>query len=287
MPPEYREAEIIIAGRPRLFVRLWAPPSQAPPRATIMITHGVNEHAGRYEHVAARLAAEGYAVCAPDLRGHGRSEGQRARVRDLGEYLEDLDATFDWLNARGPTGPLFLLGHSMGAAVSALYVLRRRPALAGLILSGAPVITPPDLSPLLRRAAPVMARVAPWMPTQPIVGISRDPAVVARTKADPLMTQGPMRAATGAALLRAIAEIEGQMAALTLPLLIMHGGADRIVSPEGSRVLYERAGATDKTLHIYDGLYHEIFNEPEQAQVLDDLCAWLAAHLPVEENAAP
>ena len=287
MPPQYREDEIILAGRPRLFVRLWSPPA-APPRATVMITHGVNEHAGRYEHVAARLIACGYGVCAPDLRGHGRSEGPRALVRDLGEYLPDLDAAFDWLKAQGPTGPLFLLGHSMGAAVSALYVLRRRPELAGLILSGGPVITPPDLSPLLRRVAPFLAKVTPRLPTQPISGISRDPEVVARTKADPLMTQTPIRAASGAALLRAAAEIEAQMGAFGLPLLIMHGGADRIVSPEGSRVLYERAGSIDKTLRIYDGLYHEIFNEPEKEQVLDDLCAWLDAHTPTARgDAAP
>jgi alpha-beta hydrolase superfamily lysophospholipase len=178
-------------------------------------------------------------------------------VRDLSVYLDDLDAAFAWLKAQGPTGPLFLLGHSMGATISALYVLRRRPTLAGLILSGAPVITPPDVSPLLRRAAPLLGKVAPWLPTQPIMGISRDPEVVARTKADPLVTQTPMRAGTAAAMLRAMQEIEAHMDAFTLPLLIMHGSADRIVSPQGSRVLYERAGAADKTLHIYEGLYHE------------------------------
>lgn len=278
MERSYNEDEITPSGGPRLFVRLWRP--RAAPRATIMIAHGVNEHGERYAHVAARLAAEGYAVCAPDLRGHGRSAGERAMVADFGAYLDDLDAAFGWLGAQGASGPRYLLGHSMGAAVSAFYVLVRRPALAGLILSGAPVITPPNISPLMRRAAPILARLLPRLPTQPIEGISRDPEVVARTKADPLMVQSPMRAATGAALLRAIATIESHMAELTLPLLILHGTADRIVAPEGSRVLYARAGAADKTLHLYEGLYHEIFNEPEREQVLDDLCAWLAERTP-------
>jgi lysophospholipase len=177
-------------------------------------------------------------------------------------------------------GSVFLLGHSMGGTVALAYALRHQDRLRGLILSG-PLAALEAAPPHMRFAGRVLSVVAPRLPLIAIDAtlISRDPAVVQAYESDPLVYHGKLPARTVAELARTIESLPQAVPAITVPTLIMYGTADGLCPPEGSLMLAERIGATDKTLLSYDGLYHEIFNEPEQHRVLDDLCAWLAARV--------
>jgi alpha-beta hydrolase superfamily lysophospholipase len=197
------------------------------------------------------------------------------------QYLADLDAFR--LHVAPPTdAPVFLFGHSMGGLVALLYTLNRAPDFRGLLLSAPAIEVNPDLAPFLRRVAQGLGRLAPTLPTvhSPQGVISRDPAVVEAARQDPLNYHGRTLARTGAELLRAGDEAQSRLHELRTPFLVCHGTADPLASPVWSRRLYERAAAEDKTLKLYNGLYHETFNEPEQDAVLADLGAWLAARLP-------
>ncbi len=268
-------------GGRMLFERAWLPDGAA--RARLIIVHGYAEHSGRYAHVGAYFSDRGYAVQALDLRGHGRSSGERVLVRSLNEYLDDLDAFLRHLDAAdGNAGvPAFLLGHSMGGAIVTLAMVTRRPKFDGLIVS-AGVLTPASgvqraVSAMLR----VVGRVAPRVRlfTLDSTTVSRDPQVVALYDSDPLNYRGKIPAGTAAAMTRAVALIVKREPSIALPLLVLHGSADQLTSPEGSRMLYERASSADKMLKVYEGLYHEILNEPEQALVMGDIAFWLDAHV--------
>lgn len=263
----------------RLFARHWQ--SKGPCRATVALVHGYAGHSGRYDHVAATFADLGVATYAFDLRGHGQSEGRRAYIDNFDRYLDDLELFLDEVRDQSP-GPLFLFGHSMGGLISLTFVLKRQPELQGLLLSAPAVEVNPDLAPVLRRFARVLGWIAPTLPTvrSPQGAISRDPQVVADAEADPLNYHGRIPARTGAELLRVGEEARERLAELTMPFLILHGTDDRLATATWSRRLYEQAAAEDKTLRLYEGLYHETFNEPESERVLRDLHNWLAAHLP-------
>ncbi len=239
----------------------------------MVIAHGASEHSGRYSHVAARLVDAGYAVYAIEHRGHGRSEGPRALIDRMSNAVADLDAL---ITTAGP--PVFLLGHSMGGTVALAYALRHQDRLRGLILSG-PLAALEAAPPHMRIAARILSALAPRLPLVDIDStlVSRDPAVVQAYQSDPFVHHGKLPVRTVSELAATIDSLPAAVPAITVPTLIMYGTADRLCPPEGSLMLSERIGATDKTLLAYEGLYHEIFNEPEQERVLDDLCAWLAA----------
>ena len=264
----------------QLFERAWLPDS--PPKAAIAIVHGYAEHSGRYEHVAERLVASGYAVYALDLRGHGRSEGRRVFIRSIDEHLADVDCFLSLVRERQPGLPLFLLGHSMGGTIVASYLVTGARELSGAILSAPAIRSQRGSSAIARALLAVLAKFIPRLPVGRLdsAEISRDPQVVARYDADPLVYRGRMPAGTVSALGGAARMVLAGMKSMTLPLLLMHGTLDTLTEPEGSRQIHEEAAATDKTLKLYEGLYHEIFNEPEQARVLDDLVEWLGARTP-------
>ena len=257
-----------------LFERHWLPEGAA--RADVVIVHGYAEHSGRYEHVGTLLAERGYAVHAFDLRGHGQSAGPRVLVRSAAEYLDDLDAFL--ARSRTSGRPLFLLGHSMGGTIVTLEVIERAPAIDGLILSG-PALTAVGTSPIVARIVQLLGRFLPRLRLRKLdaAAVCRDPAVVAAYESDPLVDRGKMYAGTAAAMMRAMRAIDRGAQRVHVPLLVMHGTEDRLADPQGSRALHERASSPDKTLRLYAGLYHEIFNEPEQREVLGDLLAWLDA----------
>jgi acylglycerol lipase len=263
------------AGGLRIYWQDWLP--DADPRAVVVIAHGASEHSGRYTHVAERLVNEGYAVYAIDHRGHGRSEGPRALIDRMDRAVADLD---ELVARAGPPADtrVFLLGHSMGGTVALAYALRHQDRLRGLILSG-PLAALEAAPPHMRIAARILSTLTPRLPLIDIDStlVSRDPAVVQAYQTDPLVHHGKLPVRTVSELAATIDSLPAAVPAITVPTLIMYGTADRLCPPEGSLMLSERIGATDKTLLAYDGLYHEIFNEPEQQRVLDDLCAWLAA----------
>ncbi|ARA92909.1 MAG: alpha/beta hydrolase [Bacteroidetes bacterium] len=260
-----------------LFTRTWWP--AGPPHAALLIVHGYAEHSGRYHRLAGHLTEAGYVVHAYDHRGFGRSEGRRGRVV-LATALHDLDRVVAHLRQQAPGRALLMLGHSMGGTLAALYAITHQPYLAGLLLSSPALRIPilPPLQPLVR----VLGRILPGLPTLPLDrrGLSHDPEVVRQAEADPLNYHGATPAGTAAALLEAGRTVLDRAAHLTLPLLITHGTADPIADPQGSEALYERAGATDKTLSLFEGFYHEPFNEPDGRIVIDTLTDWLEEHTP-------
>lgn len=265
-----RTGETMLASNgAQLFAQWWLPAED--PRAIVAIVHGYAEHSGRYAQTATDLVGRGYGIEAVDLRGHGRSSGERVHVTSYDEYLDDVDAFLARVRAVHPGKKLFLLGHSMGGGVVTSYVIARKPALDGVILSGAAMLArredPPAGTP------PQPARTGPL----PAETISRDPAVVAAYENDPLVYRGAPPARTGAAWASAYQRVQEGMASISCPLLILHGTADQLVPYQGSVQLHETACSTDKTLKLYEGLYHEVLNEPERDLVVGDIVDWLDA----------
>jgi acylglycerol lipase len=262
----------------RIFWRSWSP--DAPPRAVIVLVHGLGEHSGRYDHVVARLVHEGYAVHAVDHRGHGRSDGPRAFIEDMDHVVADVDTLVDQAVVAASGVPVFMLGHSMGGLVGMRYAIAHQQRLAGLILSAAlaQLEAVPKPLELVGRALSVIAPRAPLIAIDATL-VSRDPAVVQAYRADPLVHHGKLSARTAAQLADAVARLPSTVGAITVPTLILYGTADGLCPPSGSVMLAERIGATDRTVTAYDGLFHEILNEPERETVLEEIVGWLGARV--------
>jgi alpha-beta hydrolase superfamily lysophospholipase len=274
-----RESSFAGAGGVEIFWQAWFPDGDAS--AVVVIAHGAGEHSGRYVHVAQRLTGEGYAVYAIEHRGHGRSHGPRALIDRLDNAVADLDGLVALASAEHPGAPAFLLGHSMGGTIALSYALAHQQRLAGLVLSGPLAALDPTPAPLrlTARALSVLAPRTPLIEIDPSL-VSRDPAVVEDYRRDPLVYHGKLPARTVVELAAAIDSFPNAVGAITVPVLIMYGTDDGLCPPGGSVMLSQRIGSTDRTLLDYAGLYHEILNEPERDQVLEDLCQWLAARVP-------
>lgn len=257
--------------------RWWLPRGES--RAAIVLVHGLKDHSARYDYVGGWLAGRGYAVYAPDLRGHGESERERFFVETFDEYVEDLEVFMGRIREREEGRPLFLLGHSMGGAVASLFVLDRRPDLQGLVLI-APALEPTDdVSPILIWLSGFISRFFPRAPVTKVDvrALSHLPAVVEAARKDPLSNERPAPARTGYEILRAMRRIRDRAAEISVPLLVMHGTEDHLTNPRGSEILFERAGSREKDIKLYKGLYHEILNEPEKEEVLEDIVRWMNA----------
>lgn len=269
-----------------LFAQSWHP--DVPPRGTVAIVHGMGEHGGRYERLAGFLNSLGMTVFAYDLRGHGRSGGPRVYVTHFDEYLGDTDIFLTHVRRRSGPLPLFLLGHSMGGTIAALYAATRQPALSGLVLSSPALRPGQDIPDWLIAVGRWVARALPRLPVHKIDVrlISRDPDVIAQARRDPLNHYGGTPARTGLQLIRAMERILAEPSALRVPLYIFHGTADRLTAPSGSERLYRDAASSDKTLRLYAGSYHETMNDLDRDAVLRELGEWLVAHLPPNTAAA-
>lgn len=266
------------SGR-RIFWQSWAPDG-ASVRAVVVIVHGAGEHSGRYQHVAERLTTKGYAVYALDHQGHGRSEGPRALIDRVDRAVTDIDGLVTMARGAYPELPLFMLAHSMGGTFGVQYALAHQRRLAGLILSG-PLAALDGAPAPLRIVGRLLSVIAPQMGLIAVDSrmVSRDPQVVEAYRTDPLVHHGKLPARTLAELASAIDAFPDRVGRITLPTLILYGTADALAPPRGSEMLAQRIGSTDLTVIPYEGLYHEILNEPEQEAVMDDLCVWLDAHV--------
>jgi alpha-beta hydrolase superfamily lysophospholipase len=259
----------------QLYEQHWLP-GQAV-RAVVVVVHGFTEHSGRYARVAEELNEQGYAVYAMDLRGHGRSEGRRCYAGRFEDYLRDLDLLVENVRLREPDRPLILFGHCLGGLIASRWCITRQPAIQGLALSAPALRLRADLYPWLRPFAIFVGQMFPRLRVvrMGFRNISRDPAVVEAVRADPLVFHDRFPVRTISEILRAMRLTAAAFDQIRLPVVVLHGTADRVCAPEGSRELCRRAGSRLRTLHLYEGLYHEVLNEPERAEVMADLLDWL------------
>jgi alpha-beta hydrolase superfamily lysophospholipase len=263
----------------RTYYQCWLPEGEA--RATLVVVHGLAEHGGRYMSLVNCFAPLGYAVYAIDHFGHGKSEGPRTYVEQFEDYTHTLRIFTTMVAQWQPDKPVILVGHSMGGLIGAVYLIEGQHPFTGAVLSAPLVKMHGKVSPILVLLVKTLSSL---MPRFRLVGldaesVSRDPDIVRAYAEDPLVYGGKTTARLAAELSKTIGRVAAEAGKITLPLLIVQGGADRLVDPDGSRMLYDRASSIDKTLKIYDGLYHEVFNEPERDVVLGDVKSWVEARL--------
>lgn len=260
----------------RIFTQSWLP--DGTPRDQVVIAHGYAEHSGRYNTVARFLTARGFAVHALDHHGHGKSEGARAVIERFAQADADLDTLVDKVHADSGLSTIKLIGHSMGGSLALNYALNHQEKLSGLVLSG-PAIGG-KMARITRWLLALISTLAPQRGTIALdaSAVSRDAAVVADYIADPLVFRGKVPARTAHEMFKAIHSYPARVVSLTIPCLLMHGEADALVSAKLAAPLFDGIASPDKTVRIWPGLFHEIFNEPEREQVLGVTADWLEAH---------
>lgn len=249
------------------------------PRGVLVIVPGFNSHSGYYGWVASNLAASGFAVYAVDLRGRGKSDGERFYVENFSDYASDVGGLVALAIAAHPGQPVYLLGHSAGGVVACIYALDHQAQLAGLICeSFAYQVPAPDFAIAALKG---LSHLAPHAHVLKLANkdFSRDPAVVAAMDADPLIANETQPTRTVAEMARADDRLKKEFGAITLPLLILHGTQDRATRPTGSQFFYDHAGSKDKTLELYDGHVHDLLNDVGKEQVLADITGWIDARL--------
>jgi alpha-beta hydrolase superfamily lysophospholipase len=276
---EHREGTFEGIGGLALYHQSWHPEGQ--PRGVLAIVHGFGEHSGRYPNVVDHLVPRGYAVYGFDLRGHGRSPGQRGHINDWAEYRGDVGAFLQMIATKEQACPIFVLGHSMGSLIVLDYVIRQPEGLAGMVLSSVPIEPVGVAKAHLVAIARLLSRVWPTFALE--VGLdtsalSRIPEVVRAYEEDPLV-HGKASARWGTESLDIVEWIKAHAAELRLPLLVIHGEEDRLDSADGVRTLFERVGSVDKELLMYPDSYHEVHNDLDAGQMVADLEAWLSRHL--------
>lgn len=261
----------------RIYWCCWPIAAGQSGRGVVVVAHGLGEHLGRYEQLAATLTGAGYYVWALDHQGHGRSEGPRGLLR-FDDAVSDLDQLVAMAREQYPELPLFLFGHSLGGGIALRYAMVHQDELDGLVLSGP--LAALDAGRGAALLARVLGRLVPTLPTTKLdaAAISRDQTVVERYESDPLVSRRAVPAGTAREMLRHVRTLPRDAEQITVPTLLMYGTADQLCPPRGAEMLAERLGSDDLTVHPYQGLYHEILNEPERELVLADMLVWLAAH---------
>jgi alpha-beta hydrolase superfamily lysophospholipase len=262
----------------RIFLRSWRPAGRA--RAAIVLVHGFKSHGGYHEWTATQLVSRGLAVYAPDLRGHGRSEGERLYVGTFRDYVNDVAMVVSAAKSRDPGVPVVVLGHSAGGVISCLYVLDHPREVSGLISeSFAHELPAPDFALAVLKG---IGKIAPHAHVLSLKAedFSRDPKVVERMKTDSLIPDFGYPAHTIGELVRADERLKAEFRFVKLPLLILHGTEDRAAKLHGSQTFYDAATSADKTLKVYEGAYHDLLNDVGREEVLGDIIAWLVKRLP-------
>lgn len=266
------------SGGLQLFARTWRPAEQ--PRGVVVIAHGFKSHSGLYGWVADKLVQRNLAVYALDLRGHGKSEGERYYVDKFSDYVADLGKFIAIAKAREPGLPVFLLGHSAGGVVGCTYALDHQQDIAGLVCESFAFEVPaPDFALAVIKG---LAHVAPHAHVLKLKDedFSRDPKFVETMKHDPLVIHTPGPTNTLAEMVRADARLKAEFSKITLPVLILHGTADKAAKSSGSQHFFDAAGSKDKTLKLYEGHFHDLLNDVGKEVVMADITEWITARLP-------
>jgi alpha-beta hydrolase superfamily lysophospholipase len=264
-----------------IFYRVWRPAKK--PKAAVVISHGYAEHSGRYEHVAARLNSAGYVVYANDHQGHGKTPGKRAHIESPKVLIHDTKSIVDLVRQNeGAQLPIFLLGHSMGSWIAVHFAAEYPGILRGLVLSGAGVRLP-DISPSQERQISLGSKLSPGkMMTAEFDAsrLSHDQGVVDAYKSDPMIFAGTASLSLLKTMVDMLNKEQEKAKTLKLPILFQKAGDDKVVL--GHKELFDSfTGVADKTLKVYDGFYHEIYNETSDRRkvALDDLVSWLDKHV--------
>ncbi len=277
---KYQEGNFQARDNLGLYYQLWKPDSDY--KAAIIIVHGSFEHSGRYVNLALGLVDKGYAVYTFDLRGHGRSGGQRAFVSSFNLYVQDLEIFVSFVHKAQTAKPVFLLGHSAGAVIALLFEITRESVpINGMILSAVVLKLTNGIPALTRIFSSVAGTFFPKFKLEKLNSkyLSRDSRVISVYDNDPLVYKEGVHAGVLLEFTRSIDRIRSQTDKIKKPMLILHGGNDRIASIEGSRQLYLKACSADKTFKVYENFYHEIFNEPGKEEVFADIIHWLDSRL--------
>lgn len=263
-------------GDVQLFLRTWRPTT---PRAVVVIVHGFKSHSGLYEWPAGQLVEQGYAVYALDLRGHGKSEGERQYVEEFADYVGDVHRLVLLAKSREPGLPVFMLAHSAGGVVACMYALEHQAELAGLVCeSFAHEVPAPDFALAILKGISYIAPHAHILPLKN-EAYSRDPAFVERLNTDPLVDQTAYPAQSVAEMVRADERLKRDFNKITLPVLIVHGTADAVTVPHGSQRFYDNGGSRDKTLKLYEGHVHDLLNDLDREVVMADILGWLSQRI--------
>lgn len=273
------EADFLNRKGNYLYYQNWIPNGKS--KAVLLIVHGLAEHSGRYKNVIEFFIPRGYTVYSFDYTGHGKSGGKKGYIERFSYYLDDLESFLALVRSKHSENKIFIIGHSIGATISAAYAINHQKEVDGLILSGTIVKPGTSLSKMKVAIANLLSFALPKIGVDrlDVSTISRDKAVVDAYKNDPLVYHGRISARLGAELIKAMKNLMHQMPQIKLPILIMHGTRDQLGDPEGSQLLYQRVSSMDKTLKLYNDFYHEIFNEPGYEQVLIDIEEWINTHI--------
>jgi acylglycerol lipase len=268
----FRNGELI------LFFRSWHP--AGTPRGVVVIVPGFNSHSGYYTWVGEQFVADGLAVYALDLRGRGQSDGERFYIDSFADYVSDVASFVRLVKSRERGLPVFLLGHSAGGVVACLYAIDHQSELAGLICeSFAHQVPAPDFALAVFKG---ISHVAPHARILHLKNedFSRDPSVVAAMDADPLIDHETQPTKTLAEMVRADERLKNNFRNITLPVLILHGTSDKATRPSGSQLFFDTAGSKDKTLKMYNGMFHDLLNDVDKEVVLSDITRWIDGRLP-------
>jgi acylglycerol lipase len=272
MSTTYSESNTTSADGHSLFVRRWAPVA-TPPRADVLVLHGYAEHSGRYRELAHSLVPSGIAVTAVDLRGHGRSDGQRGYVRKFEYYHDDARSA---LGTLGRDAPVIVLGHSLGGLLALDWIISDHPLIAGLVLSSPFLELTNKASSLSRMATRLVAKLTPSMAVKsPLVGLglSRDKDIVANYTRDPMVFS-----TINVRWLSEVMHAQDRVRAyrsLPCPLMFIYGSADQVAAPRASSMLAQQINAPRKDILCREGAYHEVLNELDRTHLHSEIGDWI------------
>jgi len=275
----YKESNIQGVKNFKLYTQAW---ELNHPIANVHLIHGYGEHSSRYEEEAARLNAAGFSVYTYDQRGHGKSDGVAGYVNRFDDYVQDCKTFIE--DSWNDNLPSFIFGHSVGALVSVNFIIDHKfaPAnLKGVVTTAAAMKISRDIAPFLQKISGVMGALLPKLRTVKIDSgfISRDPEVVKKYDSDPLILRKGTHARSASELIKIMKKMESKFPAFNHPLLVMYGGADKLIEPEGSELFYAKAGSTDKEIQLFEKSYHEITRDYDKDKVMSKMIEWMKARL--------
>jgi alpha-beta hydrolase superfamily lysophospholipase len=261
-----------------IYYQAWLPEGEA--KAVLLVVHGLGEHSGRYKNVVDHFVPLEYAVYGLDHIGHGKSEGKREIVARFEDFTDTLTIFYKLVTGWQPGKPVFLLGHSMGGLIATCYLLDHQADFKGAVISAPAIKIAESITPTTITLSKILSKLAPGMGMLALdaSNICHDPQVVSAYVNDPLVFHAKTPARLAAEMLRGMLRVDAEVSKISLPFIVVQGSEDKLVDPRGAQMLYDRASSTDKTIKVYEGLYHEVFNEPERARVLADVETWLTAH---------